>query len=270
VIPARPVRRAAACLALAGLAVLGVSGCGGGPRRGPGAGAPAASSAWTSLAGLVVAIDPGHNGGNAAAPEMIDRQVDAGGIHKDCDTVGAATDAGYPEHAFTFDVSVRLAALLTQRGARVVMTRVDDTGIGPCVDERARLANLAGADAAVSIHADGGPADGVGFHVIEPGESPDHGNQAILAPSARLADDLRASFGRATGEPTSNYTADAGLAVREDLGGLNLSRVPKVFIECANMRDALDASRVSDPAWRQRAAVGIADGLAAFLRPPPS
>jgi N-acetylmuramoyl-L-alanine amidase len=54
--------------------------------------------------------------------------------------------------------------------------------------------------------------------------------------------------------------------VRTDLGGLNLSTVPKVFIECANMRNAADAARVTSPAFRQRAAVGIAAGITAFLR----
>ena len=53
--------------------------------------------------------------------------------------------------------------------------------------------------------------------------------------------------------------------VRTDLGGLNLSTVPKVFIECANMRNAADAARLEDPAFRRRIAAGLAAGLAAFL-----
>jgi N-acetylmuramoyl-L-alanine amidase len=46
---------------------------------------------------------------------------------------------------------------------------------------------------------------------------------------------------------------------------LNLSRVPKVFVECANMRNPTDAALVTDPGWRQRAATGIADGITDFL-----
>jgi len=52
---------------------------------------------------------------------------------------------------------------------------------------------------------------------------------------------------------------------RSDLGGLNLSTVPKVFIECANMRNAQDAVKVTSPAWRQLAARGIAESISAFL-----
>ncbi|HST97554.1 MAG TPA: N-acetylmuramoyl-L-alanine amidase [Geodermatophilus sp.] len=58
---------------------------------------------------------------------------------------------------------------------------------------------------------------------------------------------------------------EPGLTRRNDLAGLNLARVPAVFIECANMRDPQDASAVTDPAWRQRAAQGIADGVLRFL-----
>jgi N-acetylmuramoyl-L-alanine amidase len=42
--------------------------------------------------------------------------------------------------------------------------------------------------------------------------------------------------------------------------------VPKVFVECANMRNATDAKALTDSAWRQQAARGIADGLTAFLQ----
>ncbi len=122
----------------------------------------------------------------------------------------------------------------------------------------------------MSVHADGGPASGTGFHVIAPSLSPDGGNAAILAPSARLADAVGAAFERNTGETRADYIAHDGLSFRTDLGGLNLSRVPKVFIECANMRNPADAARVSDPAWRGRAAQGITDGIIAFLTAPPS
>jgi N-acetylmuramoyl-L-alanine amidase len=214
-----------------------------------------------------VVLDPGHNGGNAAAADRIAELVAAGGFDKPCDTAGASTDDGYPEHSFTFDVALRAAALLRTRGATVVLTRTDDVGVGPCVDERARIGNEAGADAAVSIHADGAAAGDTGFHVIAPAASPDGGNEGILAESARLAQALRGAFIQA-GEPVADYVGEDGLDERADLAGLNLSRVPKVFLECANMRNPTDAARVTDPAWRQRAAEGIVAGIAAFLTEP--
>ncbi len=55
---------------------------------------------------------------------------------------------------------------------------------------------------------------------------------------------------------------------RDDLAGTNLSTVPKVFIECANMRNAADAALVTSPRWQAGAARAIAAGLSAFLTGP--
>jgi N-acetylmuramoyl-L-alanine amidase len=212
----------------------------------------------------VVVIDPGHNGGNWQNPQAINRLVNVITGSKPCDTTGTETDAGYTEHAFTFDVAIRLARMLRAEGARVVLTRTSDTGVGPCITQRAAIGNRAHADAAISIHADGGPPSGYGFDVIEPGLVPGYTDR-ILVPSARLARDIRSSYYRITGEPYATYVGRDALDVRTDLGGLNLSRVPKVFIECANMRNAADAARLSNAAFRQRIAVALAAGFTAYL-----
>jgi N-acetylmuramoyl-L-alanine amidase len=197
--------------------------------------------------------------------------VPAGGFTKPCNTTGAATSAGYPEHAFTFDVAQRTADLLRARGVTVVLTRADDSSVGPCVDQRAQTANAAGAALAVSIHADGAAAAVRGFHVIEPALAPDGGNKDVLSVSASAAADLRATFAAATGEPPATYPGALvapGLTRRSDLAGLNLARVPAVFVECANMRNSSDAAEVTSAAWRQQAAQGIADGVLAFVASP--
>ena len=237
------------------------------PTTAPGTTAPATPVAPLAAGGgpgRVVVLDPGHDGGNASHPAEIDRQVPAGGFTKACDTTGTQTDGGYPEHAFTFDVAVRVAVLLRAEGLTVVLTRPDDSGVGPCVDERAAIGNRAGAAAVVSIHADGGPADGRGFHVLEPAGGPGS-VAAIVAPSARLGVDLRDAFRSGTPMPTSTYTGSDGLMVRGDLAGLNLSTVPKVFIECGNMRNGTDAALLGAPTFRQQAAQAIAAGIARYL-----
>ncbi|MFG1806333.1 N-acetylmuramoyl-L-alanine amidase [Streptomyces sp. NPDC049040] len=219
------------------------------------------------LTGRTIVIDPGHNLGNAKHTAEIGKSVDIGTNRKACDTTGTATNAGYPESTYTLDVAHRVRALLEARGAKVVLTYDGDRPYGPCVDERARIGNAAHADAALSIHADGAPADKFGFHVIAP-KSVHAGaadTRAIAAPSLRLATTLRSHFHTATGEPLANYLGGKGLTIRDDLGGLNLSTVPKVFIECGNMRNAHDAAALTNSAWRQHAALGIADGLTAFL-----
>lgn len=217
------------------------------------------------LRGRTIVVDPGHDGANGAHPEAINRLVDIGNARKECDTTGTATDAGYRESAYTFDVARRLQAVLEARGATVVLTRTSDDGVGPCIDERARIGNQARADAAISIHADGGPATGTGFHVIRP--APMGGPvDAVVEPSTRLAQAIRTAFAAGTATAPATYlSTQDGIVARSDLGGLNLSTVPKVFIETGNMRNAADAARLGDPAFREREAEALADGLQRFL-----
>ncbi len=218
-----------------------------------------------SLTGKVIAINPGHNGGNGGAPSTINRTVPIGqGQRKACDTTGTATNGGYSEAAYNWDVALRTRRILRHRGATVVFTRDSNKGVGPCIDERARIANRAHADATVSIHADGAPADARGFHVIEPslirGLTDD-----IFDSSHRLALALRGSFRFATKQPYANYIGRNAIDRRSDLGGLRLADVPSVFIECGNMRNATDAAQFGSSRWRLKAARGIANGIERFL-----
>lgn len=219
------------------------------------------------LAGKVVVIDPGHNRHNPEHAAEIDTLVNAGGFLKACDTVGAETDAGYPEFDFTLDVARRARVILRAAGAKVILTQNGKTVYGPCVTQRAAVGNRARADAAVSIHADGGPPDGYGFAVLVPVlvQNSAADNSMIIEPSRRLADAMLRHFAAATGQVLSTYLGSGGIQPRADLGGLNLSTVPKVFIECANMRNAADAAKVTDARWRQAAAQGIANSIAAFV-----
>jgi N-acetylmuramoyl-L-alanine amidase len=217
------------------------------------------------LAGQVIALDPGHNGANWSHPAIINRLVNVISELKACDTAGAQTDAGYAEHAFTFDVAMRLDRLLRAEGATVVLTRHNDHGVGPCVTQRAAIGNRAHADAAISIHADGGPPTGTGFEVIAPGRRAGAPDGPVIGRSGRLAVDIRNAYHRMTREPYSDYVGERGLDVRTDLGGLNLSTVPKVFIECGNMRNSADAARLTSPRFRERIALALAAGFTAFL-----
>jgi N-acetylmuramoyl-L-alanine amidase len=209
-----------------------------------------------------VVLDPGHDGGNATHTAAVSRLVDAGnGMRKPCNEVGAESGAGYPEHAFTWDVSLRLRALLAAHGIDVRLTRPNDTGVGPCVDVRGRFGNPLRADAVVSVHADGGPASGTGFHVIEAARPT--GDKAA---SSRLALAVRASMLAGSGLRYATYIAGGdGLDVRDDLAGLTLSGRPSVMVEAGNMANRADAALQSSPAGRQRIAAAIAAGTLAYL-----
>ncbi|WP_137989552.1 N-acetylmuramoyl-L-alanine amidase [Streptomyces vilmorinianum] len=230
---------------------------------------PTRAQAARPLSGRTIVIDPGHNPGNFQHSREINQKVDIGTGRKECDTTGTSTDAGYTEAAFTLDVSHRLRDLLKAQGAKVVLTHDAERPFGPCIDERARTGNTARADAVVSVHADGSATGHRGFHVILPAlvTSGSADTTKIVGPSRTLGEDIARHFARATGSAPANYLGSGtGLDVRKDLGGLNLSNVPKVFVECGNMRDPKDAALLTDAAWRQKAAQGIADGIGTYLK----
>jgi N-acetylmuramoyl-L-alanine amidase len=216
------------------------------------------------LAGRVITVDPGHNGGNFTHPSEISRPVPDGNGTKECDTTGTAAPDGYRETDFNWSVARRLRVLLRAAGAKVVMTRSSNTGVGPCVNERAAIGNRAHSDVAISIHADGGPTGGSGFAVLIPATIPGGGDRGIIVPSRRFGIDLRGAL-IGIGLHTSTYDGRDGLAPRTDLGGLNLSRVPKVFVEVANMQNHADEAPMETAGYRRRVARGLLAGIERFL-----
>jgi N-acetylmuramoyl-L-alanine amidase len=226
---------------------------------------PAGSPARPALplAGKVIGIDPGHNGGNFNDPGFIDALIWNGRETETCDTTGTETLSGYTEAQFNFNVASYLRADLTAEGAKVVMTRAANTGVGPCVTTRAAIINRARANVAIDIHADGGPPTGRGFTVLEP--VADGPNDSVIASSLQFGSDVRAALLRYTTMPESNYDGQYGIVGRGDLAGLNLTTVPKVLIECGNMRNAMDAALLVQPAFQRQLARAFTAAIVAFL-----
>lgn len=268
---ARPRGKArVAVAALLAAVAAAAAGCGtasayGDPPVAAGTRAPAAAAAAPlPLAGEIVGIDPGHNGRNYTDPSFLDHQVWNGREQEDCDTTGTATDGGYTEALFNFQVAGYLRADLIKDGARVVMTRTANDGIGPCVNQRAAIINASHANVAVDIHADGAPSWGRGFTVLEP--VADGPNDGVIASSARLAADVRAAMLEYTAMPVSNYDGKDGTQVRDDLAGLNLTTVPKILIEAGNMKNPADAAMLTSAAFQQQVAAVLLRAIVMFLR----
>ncbi|WP_197283733.1 Rv3717 family N-acetylmuramoyl-L-alanine amidase [Mycobacterium sp. Marseille-P9652] len=220
---------------------------------------PTARAVPSNIAGMVVFIDPGHNGSNDAS---ITRQVPTGrGGTKDCQASGTSTNSGYPEHTFTWDTALRVRAALNALGVRTAMSRGNDTGLGPCVDARANAANAMHPNAVLSIHADGGPPSGRGFHV---NYSAPPLNQAQAGPSVQYARIMRDQM-QASGIPPANYIGQDGLYGRADLAGLNLAQYPSILVECGNMKNPADSALMESAEGRQKYADALVRGVAGFL-----
>lgn len=220
---------------------------------------PTATAIPSNIAGMVVFIDPGHNGSNDAS---ITRQVPTGrGGTKDCQTTGTSTNSGYMEHTFTWDTALRVRAELNALGVRTAMSRSNDTGLGPCVDARVNMANSLRPNAILSIHADGGPPSGRGFHV---NYSAPPLNQVQAGPSVQYARIMRDQL-QASGIPPANYIGQNGLYGRSDLTGLNLAQYPSILVECGNMKNPADSALMESPEGRQKYADALVRGVAGFL-----
>lgn len=204
-------------------------------------------------------LDPGHNGANDAS--INDQVPDGRGGTKECQTTGTSTADGYSEHSFNFVVANLVRDALVQKGVTVTMSRPDDDSVGPCVDARAAAANAMHADADVSIHADGGPTSGHGFHI---NYSAPPLNAAQSGAAMVLARDMRDAM-VAAGFPPSTYIGSDGLYGRADLAGLNFADVPAVLVETGNMRNPDEATVMETPEGRQRYADAITEGIVAFL-----
>jgi len=220
-------------------------------------------AAGLPLAGIIIAVDPGHNGGNATHRAQISRLVGTGTGRRACATVGTTTVDGYPEHRFNFAVALRVKARLEALGAAVYLTRPSDTGVGPCVDARGRFGTNVRARLTVSIHADGSGSSHRGFYVMMPGLV--HGyTDDIIVRSAALARALRAGL-LGAGLPIANYYARAGIRTRTDFATFNLSDIPAVMVELGNMKNSGDAGRMKSASGRERYAAGIVTGIRLYL-----
>lgn len=260
-----------AAVAVAALVAGGVDGESGAHASPPAA--PRSQAAETSalanaalpLKGKIVGIDPGHNGRNHTDPSYLNRQVWNGRQWEDCDTTGTDTNGGYTEALFNFKVAGYLRADLIRDGAKVVMTRTTNNGIGPCVTTRSFIINEAHANVAVDIHADGACPKCRGFSILEPESYRDSPNKNVITSSERLGADIKAAMLTGTAMPVSNYYGTNGVIHRDDLAGLNLTKVPKILIEVGNMKNATDARLETSPTFQQAVARALLAAIVKFL-----
>jgi len=225
------------------------------------AGAPV-QAAKGPLDGKVIVVDPGHQLGNSNPKfaKYMAQTIFNGAITKACNTTGTATNSGFPEATFTWKVAQQLKKLLEQAGATVVMTRSTNSygAWGPCVWDRAKIANRNNADAMLSIHADGAASSSHGFFAMTPalikGWTDD-----VVKKDRRLANAMIVGMKRA-GAPPSNYIGNQ-LMVSRDTTSLNISNRPTVTVEVGNMRNSSDAARMQSASGQQQYAKWLFAGL---------
>ncbi len=236
----------------------------------------------------VSVIDAGHllgpilaPGGIAAAPPPSLRTIVLDPGHGGTDSGAENKALGINEKTFTLDVAKRLQLLLEALGYRVVLTRTGDTRLAPKPEAdlplRVELANRARADLFISIHFNSVASDtktsGTEIYTFAP-----QFQRSVSSWGAGQGDDAER-----TASPVNRYdpwsavaahalhstllaklaTSDRGQKIKH-LGVLRGLNCPGVLVESAFLSNDSEARKVATPAFRQKIAEGIADGVVAY------
>ncbi|CAN7210585.1 N-acetylmuramoyl-L-alanine amidase [Paenibacillus sp. LjRoot153] len=204
----------------------------------------------------LVMIDPGHQRVGNNTPEQVGPDTRETKAKVSSGTVGVRTKK--PEYVLNLEVSLLLKAELTRRGIHVMMTReTHDVDISN--KQRADMANEVGAALVVRIHADGdASASTKGFSVLYPSAA-QPAVKSIAAESKQAAGFVLTGLQQATGQK------GRGLAARDDLSGFNWSKVPVALVEIGFMTNPEEDELMSEEAYQQKLAMGIADGIEQFV-----
>ncbi|GAB4246506.1 MAG: hypothetical protein Kow00129_06840 [Thermoleophilia bacterium] len=221
---------------------------------------PPAAAAGDSGSGApigIVTIDPGHQARGNSSPEPIGPGSAETKAKVSSGTRGVAT--GTPEHELTLAVGLLLRRELEARNVRVVMTRTSaDVDLSNA--QRAKLANQAGSDLFIRIHADGsGNSSTHGIHVLYPASTPGWTDD-IAAASERAAQITQRHLIAATG------ARDLGINPRSDITGFNWSDVPVILPEIGFMTNSEEDRRLATSEYRAKIARALAEAAVEFIK----
>lgn len=203
---------------------------------------------------FLVAIDPGHQAWDV---DMSAKEPNAPGS----DTMKAKATSGtsgkytgIPEYELCLDISFQLKDALQAAGYEVVMTREDnETAISNA--ERAQLANDAGADVMIRIHANGSEDTSVNGALALITSQGNPNTAQLYDDSRELAEDVLGAYCEST------EMKNLGIQENDTMTGLNWSRVPVMILEMGFMTNEQDDRNMADENYRDKMVTGIVNGI---------
>lgn len=206
----------------------------------------------------LIAVDAGHQG---PGQDMSGQEPNAPGsdvMKARLATGTTGTTTGVNEYELTLEVALKLKEELQERGYRVVMTReTHDVNISNI--DRCQIAEDAGADIMVRIHANGSDDSSVsGALTIAPTES-NPNTQDIYEESMRLSRLVIDSYCAATG------LGNRDIWITDEMTGINWSDIPVTYLEMGFMTNPGDDQYMCEESNQQIMAAGIADGIDAYF-----
>lgn len=206
----------------------------------------------------IIVIDAGHQTNAMSGLEPIG----PGASQKKAKVTGGACGVvtHVPEYKRNLQVAKKLKRILKKRGYRVVMIRTKNN-VRISNAARAEIANAAGADAFIRIHANSSDDSKVkGALTIAPGSSNPYMTKKIRKASRRLSKCVLKAFCQSTG------AKNRGVMYTDSMTGINWSRVPVTIVEMGFMSNPAEDRKIGLASYQKKMAKGIADGIDKFLK----
>ncbi|MFH5836845.1 N-acetylmuramoyl-L-alanine amidase [Proteiniclasticum sp. C24MP] len=204
----------------------------------------------------IVYLDPGHQAVQDKEKEPLGPGSDILKNKVSSGTRGVAS--GVYEYELNLLFSLKLRDRLLEEGFEVLMTRTShDVSISN--KERAEMANEAGADIFIRIHANGSEnKDRQGIMTIHP--SLDNPFVSHLSEeSFRLSKDLHDEMVRETAG------ASAGVHAMDNMVGINWSEVPVSIVELGYMSNEEEDLKLNTMEYQDRLVEGVVSGILKYF-----